>query len=126
VSKQFNVKAPQIVASVRAGATIEEAARAADVPVATARRWLRDGRKGKPGYVEFASAVDGCRGERREAERALEGPLSAEEAEGLLARAARKGSVPALRLFYERKAADAAGERGASARKLLAGVFAGD
>jgi hypothetical protein len=123
VSSKFAQKAPELLACVKAGATVEEAAVAQDVPIGTARRWLRDGRQGKRPYVEFSTQVDECRGERREAERALEGPLSPEEAESLLARAARKGSVPALRLFYERRAADAAGERGASARKLLAGVF---
>ncbi len=123
---RFDDKSPAVVEAVEAGASIEDAARAADVPAATVRRWLRDGRKGKAGYVEFAEAVDGLRGDRREAERALKGPLSPEEAALLLAKAARKGSVPALRLWYERKAAEAAGERGATARKLLAGVFGGD
>src|ERR1039458_3137519 len=118
---QFADKSPEILASVRAGASIEEGANAADVPVATLRRWLRDGRKGKPTYGAFAEAVDGVRGERREAERVLkDGALSGEEAELLLARAARKGSVPALRLWFEQRTAADAGRRGSSARGLLA------
>lgn len=121
---QFADKSPEVVSSVQAGASIEEAASAASVPVATVRRWLRDGRRGKRPYESFAVAVDDARGARKDAERAMkDGPLSAEEAELLLARAARKGSVPALRLYYERRNAEDASSRGAGARKLLAGVF---
>jgi hypothetical protein len=121
---QFADKSPEILASVQAGASIEEGANAADVAVATARRWLRDGRKGKQPYARFAEAVDDARGARKDAERRMkDGPLSAEEAELLLARAARKGSVPALRLYYERRNAEDASSRGAGARKLLGAVF---
>jgi hypothetical protein len=70
-------------------------------------------------------AVDGTRGERKRAERALkDGPLTPEEAGQLLARAARKGSVPALRLWYERVAVDESSRRDADARALLAQVLA--
>lgn len=125
---QFDTTSDEIVASVRAGATIDEAARLVDVAVASVRRWLRDGRKNPDGrYAAFAAAVDGARSERKLAERALkDGPLTTDEAVLLLARAARKGSVPALRLWFERRAADESSERGASARELLARVFAGD
>jgi predicted transcriptional regulator len=123
MSTQFEKASAGIVASVRAGCSIEDAARTAGVAVATVRRWLREGRKGKETYRAFAEAVDGVRGDRREAERALDGPLSVEEAERLLATAARKGSVAALRIFFERL--DDAGSSGRTrdARKLLAEVF---
>ncbi len=123
MSQQFKAKSDEIIAAVRAGATIEDAARSVDVPIATVRRWLRDGRKGAQSYVSFAEAVDGARGERKAAERALDGPLSIEEAELLLAKAARKGSVPALRLWFEQRAAAESSGRGQDARKLLAEVF---
>jgi transposase-like protein len=124
---QFTNTSAAIIEAVQAGASIEETARTNDVPVATVRRWLREGRAGKSPYADFAAAVDGARDERKQAERELtEGPLTPEEAELLLARAARKGSVPALRLYYERQAADNASERGASARKLLSQVFGDD
>ena len=123
---QFELKSPEIVASVEAGCSIEDAARTVDVPIATVRRWLRDGRKGTQAYVSFAEAVDGARGERKAAERALDGPLSAEEAELLLAKAARKGSVPALRLWFEQRAAGESKQRGDGARELLASVFGDD
>jgi len=121
---QFDVAAPKILASVQAGCSIEEGARAAGVPAATVRRWLREGRKGREPYVSFAEAVDRARGERRAAERAVkDAPLNAEEAELLLARAARKGSVPALRLWFEMRSRDDAGRRGDDARLLIAQVF---
>ena len=56
---QFDANWRGIVASVEAGCSIEDAGRAAGVPVATVRRWLREGRKGKALYVEFAERVDG-------------------------------------------------------------------
>lgn len=124
---QFEVHADSIVDAVKAGASVEEASRVAGVPVATVRRWLRDGRKGKQHYASFSTAVDGARAGRKQAERALvDGPLSPEEAERLVARAARKGSVPALRLYFERMAAEDASRRGASTRELLAEVFGDD
>jgi hypothetical protein len=71
------------------------------VPVTTVRRWLRDAREGREPYVTFAVAADGARSDRQRVERALKhGPLTPEEAELLLAKAARKGSVPALRLWF--------------------------
>jgi hypothetical protein len=117
-----------IVDAIRCGASIDEAARQAGRPVGTVRRWLTVGRKDANGsHAAFAAAVDGARGERKQAERALkEGPLTGEEAALLIARAARRGSVPALRLWFEQRAADDSAERGASARELLAKVFDSD
>jgi len=123
---QFADKSKAILASVQAGATIGEGAQMNEVPETTVRRWLRDGRKGRHPYVSFAVAVDRARGERKAAERALDGPLSAEEAELLLAKAARKGSVPALRLWFEQRAAGESKQRGDGARELLASVFGDD
>jgi hypothetical protein len=117
-----------IVEAVRCGASIDEAARQADRPVGTVRRWLTAGRKDANGsHAAFAAAVDEARGERKQAERALkDGPLSGEEADLLVARAARRGSVPALRLWFEQRTADNSAERGAAARELLAKVFTDD
>ena len=78
-------------------------------------------------YVAVAAAVDGARSDRRRAERALkDGPLTPAEAELLLAKAARKGSVPALRLWFEQRTASASKQRGDGARELLASVFGDD
>ena len=116
-----------VFAAVKAGCSIEDAARQADRPVASVRRWLSEGRKRPEGkHGEFARAVDEARGERKSAERALDGPLSREEAELLLAKAARKGSVPALRLWSKQRTASASKQRGDGARELLASVFGDD
>ena len=124
---QFDALNGEIVACVQGGATIAEAACASGVAAATVRRWLSAGRAGRERYVAFAKAVDGARGDRKAAESALKaGPLSAEEAELLLARAARKGSVPALRLWFELRSRDDAGRRGDDARALIASVFGDD
>lgn len=120
---QFGSGSAGILEAVQAGVSIEESARTAGVPVATVRRWLREGRKGKSTYAAWAEEMDKARADRRVAERALDGPLSEEEAELLLARAARKGSVAALRIFFERLDAAASSNRGDAARELLAGVF---
>jgi hypothetical protein len=120
---RFTNFSPAIVDAVESGATIEEAAIAVDLPVATVRRWLRDGRKGKSPQDTFAAAVDLARAERKNAEDALDAPLTTEEAEILVAKAARKGSVPALRLYFELRAAQDAGKRGAGAREALNRVF---
>src|SRR2546430_12619616 len=103
--------------AVKAGCSIEEAEQQADRPVASVRRWLSEGRKRPDGkHGEFARAVDEARGERKSAERALDGPLSREEAELLPAKAAREGSVPALRLWFEQRGTDESSRRGEEAR----------
>jgi hypothetical protein len=112
-----------IIAAVQAGATIEEAAISVDVPAGTVRRWIGTGRKGREPYADFANAVDVARRDRKSAEDALDGPLTDEEAKLLIARAARKGSVPALRLWYDLQGSDNAGRRGQDARKAIADVF---
>jgi transposase-like protein len=94
--------AGQIAEAVEAGATIDEAARAANVNTHTARRWLTDGRKTPEGkHGAFAARVDGARNGRKEAEQALDGVTLA-EAEAVLAAAVRKGSIPALKLWFDR------------------------
>jgi hypothetical protein len=123
MSNQFDITNEAILSSVVAGTSIDEAARNADVPVATVRRWLRDGRRGKSPYDTFAEALDNARADRQNAEDDLDGPLDPREAELLLAKAARKGSVPALRLWFELKNAGESSKRGAGARELLAKVF---
>jgi predicted transcriptional regulator len=88
----------QVIASVRAGSTIEEAARQAGKPVATVRRWLTAGRKAPDGrYGELARAVDQAREGRRV--EVSDGPMSLEEIERLLVRAIRSGSLQAVKLW---------------------------
>jgi tellurite resistance protein len=92
----------QIAEAVRAGATIDEAARVAGANVHSVRRWLTAGRRGDAKHAEFARKVDEARSERREAERALDGAVTLAEADGVLAAAVRRGSIPALKLWYDR------------------------
>jgi hypothetical protein len=120
---RFANLSPQIVDAIVAGASIEEAAVTVDLPITTVRRWLRDGRKGREPYATLSTAVDNARADRKVAEDALDGPLTDDEAQLLVARAASKGSVPALRLYYDLKNADNAGRRGQDARAALAKVF---
>jgi hypothetical protein len=117
-----------VLEAVKAGCSIEEAALQAGRPVASVRRWLTQGRKRPDGNLgEFARAVDEARGDRNRAEHALkDGPLTPSEAEVLLAKAARKGSVPALRLWYEQRTAGECKSRGEDARKLIESVFGSD
>jgi transposase-like protein len=94
--------ADQIATAVEAGATIDEAARATDVNPHTLRRWLTDGRKDPEGkHGALAARVDTAREGRKQAEQALEGVTLA-EAEAVLAAAVRKGSIPALKLWFDR------------------------
>jgi transposase-like protein len=94
--------ADQIATAVEAGASIDEAARAADVNTHTVRRWLTDGRRTPDGkHGAFAARVDTARAGRKQAEQALDGVTLA-EAEAVLAAAVRKGSIPALKLWFDR------------------------
>jgi len=122
MSEQFENAAEHVLASIRAGASINESALAAGVAVATVRRWLTNGRKGGPTAV-WAAAVDEARAEREQAEQALDEPLTDQEADALLARAARQGSILALKLYFGRRDVERGRQAGASAREVLAGVF---
>lgn len=99
-----------LVRAVRAGASFDEACRRAGVNVNTGRTWLANGRRDPKGpYGALSMLIDGHRQVRRDAERSVaDGPLSAEEAEVLLAAAAREGSVAALRLWFDRNTEKAA------------------
>lgn len=93
-----------LIRAVRAGASFDEACSRTGVNVHTGRTWLRNGRRDPMGsYGALAMLVDGHRQVREDAEQAAAGgPLGAEEAELLLAAAARHGSVAALRLWFDR------------------------
>lgn len=99
--------AAALIRGVRAGASFDEACSSAGVNVHTGRTWLRNGRRDPKGpYGALAILVDGHRQARLKPERAAgsDQPLTLEEAERLLAAAARKGSVVALRLWFDRNA----------------------
>jgi transposase len=92
----------ELLASVRAGATLDEACRAAGVNVHTARSWLSRGRKAPTGrYGRFASEVDATRQLQRLPRHSELRALTPHELEGLLAEKVRAGSVPAMRLWVD-------------------------
>lgn len=101
----FDASASGMVAAVAAGVSFDSACRSADVNVNTARSWLASGRRDAAGrYGEFAALVDAARGERRAAEGALAdgSAVTLAEAEAVLSAAVRKGSIPALKLWFDR------------------------
>jgi hypothetical protein len=98
-------QASGIVEAVQAGASLPEACDRVGVKFGTARGWLRKGRLDAAGrYGEFAAAVHAA-GVVPVAEDNGE-PLTREEVELLIARSARAGSVPALRLWLDLHRAD--------------------
>jgi|ERR1035437_1274875 transposase len=91
-----------LIASVRSGLSVEEAARGEGVNVHTVRSWLAKGRKAPQGrYGRFASEVDAMRSLQRLPDRSELRALTREELEGLLAEKVRAGSVPAMRLWAD-------------------------
>ena len=54
-----------LIDSLRRGASLEAASRAAGVDVGTVRRWLRKGRRGVRPYKELAQIVDPIRERRK-------------------------------------------------------------
>ncbi len=104
---RFEETREALVGAIRDGASIADASAGVGVSCATVRRWLTSGRREPDGvYGEFAQSVDAIRGERRELHRELDGPLTVEEAERVLAKLVRRGSVPALKLWFERHGED--------------------
>ena len=80
------------------GLTIADAARVTGIGEKTAKRWLARGRRETSGeYRDFADAVERAREARDEAEP----PLDQAELKAVVSRAARKGSVQAMKLRWE-------------------------
>ena len=85
----------RLVARIELGASLADAALASGVRPDTARSWLKRGRAEDAGpYASFAAAVDKARAAARPGRGSV--PDEREVLE-LLSRAARAGSVPALR-----------------------------
>jgi transposase-like protein len=97
-SETFNRAADDVLQALEAGAAVADAARQSGVAPRTVERWLSKGRDGTDGYAEFAAAVDDLRAER---ELPAPGTMALPELEGVAAKAARSGSVPAMRLCFQ-------------------------
>jgi hypothetical protein len=90
-----------ILAGLRAGLTLGEAAHQADMPVQTVKNWLARGRSEEDtDHAEFAEAVDAAR------EAAALAPMGDAEFLGHVARAVRSGSVQAMKLWNAIRTAD--------------------
>ena len=82
---------------MRAGVSLADAARFAGVAPRTLRGWLRNGRRDPTSsYGPFARAIDDAR-----ARTAAGGTMDAGELRAVVGRAARHGSVRAMRLVWE-------------------------
>lgn len=89
----------KIVAAVGAGVSLADAARAADISPETLRGWVRRGRREPSGaYRDFADAIEEARAEAQG--RAAE-VMDKDELGRVAARAARRGSVQAMKLIWE-------------------------
>jgi transposase-like protein len=102
LSKTFEQNAESVAEAVEAGAGIVDAARGADCQPRTVERWLQRGREDPEGpYGTFTARVDAAREMQR-----LPGPeeakiMSRTELLAVISRAARRGSVPAMKLLAE-------------------------
>ena len=104
----FNRHSERVLEALLAGASIEDAARAAGCSARTMKRWLAAGRSDPDGpYGAFAEAVDS----RRNPAPGVSAP-DLQETLQLLSTAARRGSVPAMRelmRYHERAASEPTG-----------------
>lgn len=86
-----------VIKAVARGATLKDAAAAADLNAGTVDNWLARGRKDDDGdYYEFSQVIDGLRGDKLKAE-----PMTEEELREVVSITAQAGNVQAQRLYYE-------------------------
>jgi len=94
---RFEALSEGLLAAVRDGLTLEDAATRAGVSENTAKGWAREGRKHPEGrFGQFAVALDAARDQVRSSE-----PMDWTEFEDHLAAAVRAGSVVAMKLYAE-------------------------
>lgn len=97
-SDAFKQYSTQVAEAVEAGASLADAAREAGISTRSVNRWIARGRSEPEGpYGSFAARVDAV----RDARTLPDGPLTRDELEALIARAARRGSVAAMKLALE-------------------------
>ena len=107
LSPTFERCAPTVLEAIEDGCSIVDAARVAGCAPRTVDRWLGNGRADPSGpYGPFAAAVDGCHRARGLPDEGQRERLSYDELLAIISRAARSGSVPAMRLAAEVLAPD--------------------
>lgn len=108
---EFEQASPGIVQAVKAGASLNDAAREAGITERTVKRWLTKGRADSESpYANFAFAIDFIR-EARDTPQSDE-PVDDAEVQLHLSRAIRNGSVPAMKVWTDtyRRAGDPDGD----------------
>ena len=96
----FERVAPLVVAAVRSGATLGEAAASNGVAERTVKQWLTKGRRDPAsGYASFATVIDFMREFR--AETSKEEPVDDEEVLLHLSKAIRSGNVQAMKVYVD-------------------------
>jgi transposase-like protein len=97
---QFEQVSPGIVAAVKAGASLSDAAREHDVAERTVKGWLTKGRKDSGSrYANFAFVIDLIRELRDEPQ--PDEPVDDAEVQLHLSRAIRNGSVQAMKVWTD-------------------------
>lgn len=109
----FERVSEDVQAAIEAGASLADAAREAGCSPRTVERWLARGRADLHGpYGPFTDAVDYARG-MQDLEDARE-TLDPDEHKALVTKAARAGSVPAMRLWWQMEKHEKESRRAAS------------
>jgi transposase-like protein len=109
----FERTANAVLERVSGGASIAEAARTEGVGVSTVKGWLEKGRRDPHGaYGAFAAQVDEIRTGRALPPSDELRDMDENELRALVANAARKGNVAAMRLFADRFLAPVAAAEG--------------
>jgi transposase-like protein len=101
MSKTFEECGAAVLESIRSGASIDDAARHGGCSARTVKRWLARGRDepSVPPFGHFAASVDAARGEQGLPSAAEEEVMGLAELKRVATIAARRGSVPAMRLI---------------------------
>ena len=102
VPSRFNEVRGLLVASVAAGLSLPEACVQAGMSEATVRTWLRKGRGGEERYTAFAREI----AEARNVATSQPEPMTEGELLEAVSAAAKKGSVQAMKLYWEMLRAD--------------------
>lgn len=90
-----------LLAHIRTGSTLADACEVTGLSVNTAKTWLRRGRREITGdYADFVAAIDQAR------EAAATAEMTGNEFQAHLAAAVRRGSVQAMKLWWEVNAGD--------------------
>lgn len=105
-SARFDEVRDRLVSLAGDGLTLPDSCLQAGVPEETVKTWLKKGRRGDEPYATFASELDAARDQAALAA----GPLDEDELLLEASKAARKGSVQAMRLVWNMLRAAAADE----------------